>query len=70
MAVHFIILHYFVTADSTNPPSYDAELKSKLDTSNYPESSGIDTTSKSFGSVVEVENEKPPISGTQLYIAS
>ena len=60
-------MYYAVTADSTNPPpSYDAELKSKLDTSNFPESSGIDTTSKSFGSVAETENEKPPITGTYL----
>ena len=40
------------------------ELKSKLDTSTFQESSGVDNESKSFGieaSVVETENEKPPI---------
>ena len=46
------------------------ELKSKLDTSTFQESSGVDTESKSFGieaSVAETENEKPPIT-TGMYI--
>ena len=46
------------------------EMKSKLDTSNFQESSGIDTESKSFGieaSVVETEDEKPPMT-TGMYV--
>lgn len=56
----FNLLTYSVTAASTDPSGYNTELKSK-------ESSGIDTESKSFGneaSVVETENEKPPIEGS------
>ena len=42
-------------------------MKSKLDTSNFRESSGIE--SKLFGietSVAEPENEKPPLTGSYV----
>ena len=56
---------YSVT-DTTPSSSHTMGMKSKLDTSNFQESNGIDTESKSFGievSVVETENKKPPITG-------
>ena len=45
------------------------EMKSKLDSGDFLKSTGTDGESKSFGveaSVVEIENEKPPITG--MYI--
>ena len=59
------LVSFSVAADSTDPPSL--ELKSKLDTSNFLESGGINAESKSFGSdasIVEPENEKPPLTGS------
>ena len=53
-----------VTADSTDPSSSNAvELKSKPDTGNLEESSGIDSEFKSVGIESGTENEKPPLTG-------
>ena len=53
-------------------PSSSLELKSKLDTSNFHESSGLENESKSFGieaSVVETDDDKPAITGI-IYVRS
>ena len=42
------------------------ELESKPDISHFEESSDTNTESKVEPSAVEVENEKPPITGTVL----
>ena len=62
----YITKSYFTIATD---PSSTLELKSKLGTSNFQESSGIENESKSFGieaSVVEKDDEKPPITGMCL----
>ena len=59
------LLYFAIATD----PSSTLELKSKLDTSNFQESSGMESESKSFGieaSVVEKDDEQPPITGMCL----
>ena len=60
------------TANTLELKSYSCntmEMKSKLDSGDFLKSTGTDGESKSFGveaSVVEIDNEKPPITGTYI----